>query len=100
MKIAEPNQTVRLWLLYRKDGKPVSGLTDVAVAVLDGSGSAVLAKTAMSAGSVGGEYVYDWNTGDLALGRQLLAYYYRGDSVIEVEEMAADVVEDSDGQIL
>jgi hypothetical protein len=95
VQIITQQQSIRLWILYKTNGWPVTGRTDIKVRIIDQSGTEILAATIMTETTVPGEYAYTWNTGSIAYGTQYFIYYIQDTTVLTIEEMYSDMLGDN-----
>lgn len=99
MKVIEPVQTIKLFLLYLENGVPITGLTDLTVTGLDRLGNVILAESAMEEKiSPDGEYFYMWNVNNSSLLDKFVNIYYKkGSEILDIEEFYFSLLEDMDG---
>ena len=99
MKVVEPVQTIKLFLVYLENNMPVTGLIDLTVTGLDRLGNVILDETALGEKiSPDGEYFYMWNVNNSnLLDKFVNIYYKKGSEILDIEEFYFQLLEDMDG---
>lgn len=97
MILIDPNETVRLCVMYQENGTYISELTDLSVVAFDVSGTLIIDNEPLIEDEDLKEYYYDWDVTGIPLESIIRVYFKKGTDFLYSEDYRVDVYEDMDG---
>lgn len=99
MKVIEPIEIIKLFIVYMENNVPITGLTDLNVIGKDKSNNIILNESPMTENiGIPGEYFFNWDVNNSSLLEKFVnIYYMKGSEILDIEEFYFTLLEDMDG---